>query len=264
MTFKNHGDRPLVGIIVLGTRGSLRNPELEKIDQNVRFIPPVFFPVDVKPRLGQLLTEFFLNGRVLISGERGCSQAHINIRSEILSSTAIWTLVLEDDVGIAPDWLERVRKALPDFPDLAKPGVILLNTNPYFDLGPGVKRLNLQPSLANAFLIHKSCLELRTFAELDALQIADWPCSFSQVQFFSLSRVAFDLKLKSTIGIRKSNRFGFLISTLLRGIFAPLIAPLVGLPLKVFFSWCVLGPIRRDVVLRWKWFLRFSEPYRTK
>ena len=256
MTNIDFPDQSTVGVIVLGAPGSLRNPKLERIAPGVRFVPPVFLPKEKGLGFGKLLREFFLNGRVLNWGERGCSQAHINIRAEIMSSPNMWTLVLEDDVGLPADWLSRLHDSLPGFPDSFTPSVVLLNTNPYFDLGPGVIRLGLQPSLTNAYLVHRSRLEPRPYKHLDALQIADWPCSFSGVSFFTLSNIAFDLQLRSTIGKRPASRLAFLISTLVRGIFSPLIAWFLNLPLKVFFSWCVLSPIRRDVVLRLKWITR--------
>ena len=256
MTNSDFPDQSTVGVIVLGAPGSLRNPELEKIDSDVRFVPPVFFQNNKRVGFDQYLREFFLSGRVLNWGERGCSQAHINIRSEIMSSPNMWTLVLEDDVGISADWLSRLHDSLPGFPDSFTPSIVLLNTNPYFDLGPGITRLGLQPSLTNAYLVHRSCIEPRPYRHLDALQIADWPCSFSGVSFFTLSNIAFDLQLKSTIGTRPASRLAFLISTVVRGLFSPLVAWFLSLPLKVYFSWCVLGPIKRDVILRLRWLHR--------
>jgi hypothetical protein len=255
MTNSDFPDQSTVGVIVLGAPGSLRNPELEKIDPDVRFVPPVFFQNDKRVGFDQYLREFFLNGRVLNWGERGCSQAHINIRAEIMSSPNMWTLVLEDDVGLPADWLSRLDGYLPGFPDSFTPSVVLLNTDPYLNFGPGVTRLDLQPSYTNAYLVHRSCLEPRPYRHLDALQIADWPCSFSGVSFFTLSNIAFDLQFKSTIGARPASRLLFLISTVVRGIFSPFIALFLSLPLKVYLSWCVLGPIKRDLSLRLRWFL---------
>jgi hypothetical protein len=239
-----------VGVIILGSPGQLRNSNLENLQPNVRFSPPVYIPADTKPMAGQLIKEFLLNGRFLNRGERGCSQAHINIRQEIQDSPFTWTLVLEDDVDIPQNWYSRICDYFPGFPDSVSPSLILLNTNPYFNLGSGPVKLSLQPSLTNAYLVHKSALMNRKFKHLDCLQIADWPCSFSNVSFWHLSDLVVDLKLKSTIGPRPKNRFAFLVSSLLRGVLSPLIASLLKIPVNVYFFWNVLGPIKRDLVLR--------------
>jgi hypothetical protein len=249
-------DLSKVGVIVLGSPGSLRNPSLESIHPNVRFSPPVYLAVDIKPRISQLFREFLLNGRFLSLGERGCSQAHINLRKEILVSPLSWTLVLEDDVGIPLDWFRRVCEVLPRFPDDAAPGVILLNTNPHFNLGPGVVKLNLLPSGANAFLIHRDALDNRRFAELESLERADWPTSFSSVDFWTISDLAFELPTESRVGPRKTRRVSFLFSTFVRALFSPMLARVLGLPLGTYLSWSVVGPMKRDLTLKVKAWMR--------
>lgn len=239
-----------VGVIILGSPGQLRNPNLENLQPNVRFSPPVYIPADTRPLAGQLIREFLLNGRFLNRGERGCSQAHINIRREIQDSPFTWTLVLEDDVDIPPNWYSKIGDCFPGFPDTVSPSLILLNTNPHFNLGSGPIKLSLQPSLTNAYLVHKSALMNRRFKHLDSLQIADWPCSFSDVSFWTLSDLAIGLKKTSTIGPRPTNRFAFIVSSLLRGVLSPLIASFLRIPLNVYFGWNVIGPIKRDLVLR--------------
>ncbi len=239
-----------VGVVVLGTPRTLRNPNLQSIHPNVRFSPPVYLPIDSKPGIKHRFREFLLNGRVLNQRERGCSQAHINLRKEILSSPRSWTLVLEDDVGIPVDWFRKVSSRLPGLLEDAAPGVILLNTNPHFNLGAGFMKLKLQPSGANAFLIHKDTLDRRKFTQLEYLEIADWPSSFSNVEFWSISDIAFDLPIESTIGPRKTRRVSFVLSFFIRAVFSPLFSRFVGLPLDVFLSWSVVGPFRRDLTLR--------------
>lgn len=248
-------DPSKVGIIVLGNLGSLRNPDLESIHPTVRFSPPVYLPMDDRPSIRTLFLEFALNGRLLTSGERGCSQAHINLRKEILSTPESWTLVLEDDVGIPLDWFRRVCEALPGFPDDASPGVILLNTNPHFNLGPGIVKLNLLPSGINAYLIHRDALTSRRFSELESLEKADWPTSFSSVEFWTISDIAFELPTESRIGPRKRRRVSFLLSTFVRAVFSPLLSRMLRLTVGAYLSWSVIGPLKRDLVLRlrrWK------------
>jgi hypothetical protein len=248
-------DLSKVGVIVLGSPGSLRNPDLESIHPNVRFSPPVYLPVDIKPRISQLFSEFLLNGRFLTVGERGCSQAHIDLRKKILSSPKSWTLVLEDDVGIPLDWFRKVCEVLPRFPDVAPSGVILLNTNPHFNLGPGIVKLNLLPSGANAFLIHRDALASRRFSELESLEKADWPISFSSVEFWTISDIASELPTESRIGPRKSRRVSFLFSTFVRALFSPVFSIILRLTVGAYLSWSVIGPLKRDLVLRlrrWK------------
>ena len=111
-------------------------------------------------------------------------------------------------------------------------------------------KLKLQPSGANAFLIHKDTLDRREFTQLEYLEIADWPSSFSNVEFWSISDIAFDLPIESTIGPRKTRRVSFVLSFFIRAVFSPLFSRFVGLPLDVFLSWSVVGPFRRDLTLR--------------
>ena len=245
-------DQSKVGVIVLGSPGSLRNPDLQSIHHTVRFVPPVYLPIDFEAGINQLFREFLLNGRFLNTGERGCSQAHINLRKEILSSPDMWTLVLEDDVGIPLDWYGRICEFIPGFPDVAASGVILLNTNPHFNLGPGLVKLNLLPSGANAFLIHRDALENRRFSELESLERADWPISFSSVEFWSISRIAFEIPAESRIGLRKNRRVNFLFSTFVRAVFSPVFSRILRLPVGVYLSWSVVGPIKRDLTLRFR------------
>ena len=239
-----------VGVLVLGSPESLRNPDLQFIHPNVRFSPPVYLPSDFRPGAKRLFVECLLTGKFLTVGERGCSQGHINIRTEILSSPQVWTLVLEDDVGLPLDWLRKVRDVLPGLPHAATPGVILLNTNPHFNLGTGLIELSLLPSGANAYLIHKAALDARRFTELEYLERADWPTSFSGVQFWSLSDIAFEIPTDSRIGPRKRRRVRFLVSTLLRALFSPLFSRILKIPVKAYLSWSVFGPLNRDVKLR--------------
>ena len=239
-----------LGVVVLGTPGLLRNPSLESVHPNVRFIPPVYFPANVKPSINQLFREFLLNGTPLIRGERGCSQAHINIRTDILSSNENWTLVLEDDVGMPSDWFTKVCSFLPGFPESFAPGVILLNTNPHFNLGTGLIELSLLPSGSNAFLVHRDALVGRSFTQLENLERADWPISFSRVRFWSIGDIAFCLPTESEIGLRKTKRVSFLLSSFIRAIFSPLSSRILGLPLRSYLFWSVLGPIKRDIALR--------------
>ena len=243
-------DPSKVGVIVLGNPGSLRNPDLESIHPTVRFSPPVYLPMDERPGIKSLVREFALNGRLLTTGERGCSQAHINLRAGIMSSPQIWTLVLEDDVGIPLDWFSKVCSFLPGFPDSAEPGVILLNTNPHFKLGTGLVKLNLLPSGANAFLIHRDALLRRRFLEIEHLERADWPISFSKVEFWSISDIAFEIPTESRIGPRRRRRVRFLISTIVRAIFSPLLCRILTLPLGTYVSWSVVGPLKRDITLK--------------
>lgn len=255
MTNSEDGGLSELGVLVLGSPESLRNPDLQSIHPNVRFSPPVYLPKDPRPGIRQLFLEFLLNGRFLTFGERGCSQGYINMRTEILSSSQSWTLVLEDDVGLPLDWLKRVRDVLPEFPDAAAPGVILLNTNPHFDLGAGLIKLDLLPSGANAFFIHKDSMRERSFTELEYLERADWPISFSSVKFWSISDVAFEIPAESRIGPRKSRRVSFLFSTFVRAVFSPVFSRALRLPLSIYLSWSVIGPLKRDLSLRlvsWK------------
>jgi hypothetical protein len=240
------------GVIILGDSSALRNPDLLDIHPEIQFVDPVYLGKTFRQSLRGLILEFILNGKFLTNGERGCSLAHIGIRREILASDRDWTLVLEDDVGLAKDWVYQISQRYPGFPSDVPPGIILLNTNPYYTLGPTAKPLNLHPSLANAFLVHRSSLESRKSAHLDSYQIADWPCSFFGVHFWTVSEVASDLNLQSTIGYRPKSRIRFVATTVLLAALSPIFSLVAGIPLRTYFAWCVFGPIKRDLVLRWR------------
>jgi hypothetical protein len=109
--------------------------------------------------------------------------------------------------------------------------------------------LSLLPSGANAFLIHRDALDNRRFAELESLERADWPISFSSVDFWSISNIAVEMPTESRIGPRKSRRVSFLFSTLVRALFSPVFCRVLGLPLSTYLYWSVVGPLKRDITL---------------
>jgi GR25 family glycosyltransferase involved in LPS biosynthesis len=239
---------PPVGIFVLGKQGSLRNPQLENLGDSMVYVDPVY--VEKAPTFRARLMQFVLNGKVLNRGELGCAQAHINIRAEVLKSQYDWNLVLEDDVGLPEDWFDRLRSILAAFPDSHPPSVILLNTLATLNFGDDPKKLSIKPSLTNAFLIHRSLAGSRPFTYLEEFEVADWPVSFSGVDFWMVSDVATDLAYQSTIGGRKPRRILFLSTVLIRFVFSPLIALLTKLPIATYIRWALFAPLRRDVVVR--------------
>jgi hypothetical protein len=243
---------PPVGIFVLGKQGRLRNPKLENLGESIVYVDPVY--VETAPTFRSRVMQFALNGKLLNRGELGCAQAHINIRAEVLMSKYDWNLVLEDDVGLPEDWFDRLRSILEGFPDSHPPSVILLNTLASLNFGDDPKRLSIKPSLTNAFLIHRSLAGNRPFKNLEQFEVADWPVSFSGVDFWMISDVATDLAYQSTIGGRKPRRILFLSTVLIRFLFSPLIALLANLPVSTYIRWALFAPLRRDVVVRFRRF----------
>jgi GR25 family glycosyltransferase involved in LPS biosynthesis len=213
-------------------------------------IPPVFVDDQDATSFRQALVEFILNGRLLNAGERGCAQAHINVRENILTSKHDWVLVLEDDVAVPVDWEIR----LSNYLDLGAlmPSVVILNTDDYFNLGLELVELKLKPSLANAFLIHRKVLENRPYSSLERFEIADWPISFSGANFYSLSNFAFDTQKSSLIGSRPRSRVAFLTSILVRLLMLPLSAVVTAVPALVLARWSLAMPLKRDLALRWR------------
>jgi hypothetical protein len=161
-----------------------------------------------------------------------------------------WNLVLEDDVGIPRDWFDKLSAALPTSFEEFTPGVILFNTNPYFDLGPKVVKLSLKPSLTNAYLIHKSVIANRKFTNTEPYELADWPISFCDVDFWAVSGIALDLGHQSTIEYRPLNRLGVFLSLICRTALAPVMALVAGVPLNAYVRWILISPIKRDAALR--------------
>ena len=243
-------------MIILGKPKSLRNADLLNIHPNIKFVTPVYLPADYRPSLRRLLLEFVLNGKFLTNGERGCALAHVNVRNEILKSSYSWTLVLEDDAGLNENWLEEVCDQLPQFPRNLPPSLILLNSSHYLDMGPGAQHLVIRPSLTSSFIAHRTAIEARSHVQLDPFQIADWPCSFAQTKFWTINNIAFDLNMKSTIGARPTQRIRAAVSALIMGFMSPVFSAIAGLPLQIYMSWCVIGPIKRDLILRWRNSLR--------
>ena len=208
---------------------------------------PVFLDPGTRLGLREALIEFTLNGRRLSLGERGCSQAHINVRKEILKSRFDWALVLEDDVLLPDNLSEELAKFnLAAF----SPSVILLNTNSYFDLGPDLHKLRLKPSGANAFLVHRKVLEIRPYAWLEKFEIADWPISFSGVDFYTVSHLAKDSGAASLIGSRPRGRLRFFISICFRFPLLALGSFLTGVPVWKLANWTIFAPVKRDLFLR--------------
>jgi hypothetical protein len=241
---------PDVGVFILGTESSLRNPALKRLQNNITYVSPVYLPDGEKTSFRQWLFEFLLNGRALTRGERGCTLAHINVRNAILNSNYEWSLVLEDDVSLPGDWLVRIQTELEDSLDSLHPFVLLLNTNPYFDFGLRPRKLKLKPALTNAFLIHRRVIEASKYRELEQFEVADWPTSFAYAEFWTMSGLAMELGLESRIGNRPTRRTLFALSAILRGLLSPIFATILRLPFKLYFGWSILGPVQRDLVLR--------------
>jgi hypothetical protein len=241
---------PDVGVFILGTDSSLRNPDLKQVHPNITYVPPVFLSHQEGPNFRQRLFEFLLNGRVLTRGERGCTLAHINIRHAILKSTFEWNLVLEDDVSLPGDWLVQILDQLQFELNSADPFVLILNTNPHFDFGLQPRKLRLKPSSANAFLIHRRVIEAAKHRELERFELADWPTSFADAEFWTMSGLAMELDIESLIGHRPIRRTLFVFSAILRGLLSPILAKILHLPFRVYFGWSILGPVHRDLVLR--------------
>lgn len=240
---------PQIPIYILGVQGKLRNPQLESLAREIRFVDPVIEPRAPRKPVQQLFAEFTLNGRLLTSGEVGCSKAHSKIRTMVADSEFEWSLVLEDDVGLSIDWLDKVLAIFPSLFTEAAGAVVLLNTDPYVDTQGG-ERLRIKPSLANSFLVHRDALVDRPFKNLENFEIADWPISFSDVDFFSLNEVAEDLGLPSQIGSRPRRRLAFAVSLLSRFFLSPVLSRVIGVPLNKYLRWCIFGPIHKDLSLR--------------
>jgi hypothetical protein len=241
---------PDIGVFILGVRGALRNPALVDTHLNPEFVSPVFLDESTRATRRVQFTEYILNGHRLSKGERGCSLAHIDVRRAVANSSFSWNLVLEDDAGLPADWRAQLYSRLVTSLEALEPGVILLNTNPYFDLSYDCTVLNLKPSLANAFLIHRDVVHNRPHSNLERYEIADWPISFADVKFWTISRLAFDLNLESVIGFRKRSRVSFLLSLILRALFSPILTGLLGVPWRKYLRWSIVAPIRRDLGLR--------------
>jgi GR25 family glycosyltransferase involved in LPS biosynthesis len=239
---------PDIGIFIIGVPENLRNPALTGTCKAAVFVSPVFIDDQKSTSFRQALIEFILNGRKLSAAERGCTLAHINVRKRILASGHDWVLVLEDDVGLPADW----EAILNEHVDLRahKPAVLILNTDEHFNLGVGLIEMKLKPSSANAFLIHRKVLEARPFFTLEMFEIADWPISFSETSFYSLSKLAFDTKGPSLIGLRPRGRIAFLTSILVRLLFLPLNSMVTAVPIPVLARWTLTMPLQRDLALR--------------
>ena len=241
---------PEFGVFIIGTPGILRNSELEQVSSAKTYVNPVFLEIGERLRPRESLIEFALNGRSLSSGERGCSQAHMGARQAIINSDFDWALVLEDDVYLPENWVEEIaaRVSLSTL----HPSIVLLNTDLHFNLGPEIVKLRHKPSLANAFLVHRAVLESRPYAWLEKFEIADWPISFADVDFFTVSNLVEDAKAISLIGKRPRSRLAYLMSVLFRIPLLPLSSWITGVPICKLAKWTLLAPIRRDLFLRFR------------
>ena len=239
-----------IAVFVLGSKGDLRNPRLEFLEQQTTYVEPVFLGEDFSPRVPQALREIALNGRKLTNGERGCALGHARVRDEIIRSDVAWALVLEDDVELTRGWVQKLENSLRQLGE-EHFSVLLLNTNSLLDFGPDAVELSVRPSGANAFLISRQTILSRRYESLEDCEIADWPISFVRHKFLALSGIAHDGGGLSLVGIRPSSRTRFFVSTLVRVAFSPVICQLLKVSLRDFLRWAVLGPVIRDLKLRY-------------
>jgi hypothetical protein len=239
-----------VPIFVLGTRGDLRNPRLEILGEKATYVDPIFLATTSPERWSRILREIALNGRKLTVGERGCALGHIKVREAVLNSGSNWAIVLEDDVELPEGWANSLDYELRHVGENSIP-ILLLNTNPLIGFSREVVELMVKPSGANAFLISRESLMKRRYKSLEPYEIADWPISFVREKFFALSGIARDSGGYSLVGKRPYSRTRFLMSTVCRLALSPLICVYLRVSFSDYLRWSVLGPIIRDIKLRY-------------
>jgi hypothetical protein len=219
-------------------------------DQRITYVEPVFLGPDFSESWSQVAREISLNGRKLTVGERGCALGHMKVKDAVIDSGCPWARVLEDDVELPDGWVQCLdQKLLPLGEESLS--VLLLNTNPLLRLSPGVVKLKVKPSGANAFLISRASILNRRYKSLEAYEIADWPISFVRDKFFVLSGVVEDAGEISLVGKRPSSRTRFFLSTIVRLTLSPLICIYLKVSLSDYLRWSIFGPIIRDIKLRY-------------
>jgi hypothetical protein len=238
-----------IGAFVIGTPGSLRNPQLElAIGKGATFVPPVFLGKNHRAPLRALVREFILNGRLLTNGERGCARAHILVRDAITLSRYEWALVVEDDAELPREWRAQLSRIF-DLSTL-EPSVVLLSGDAANSLEVGLHPLKIKPSGAYAFLVHRSLLEARPFKNMERFEVADWPISFSKMRFFVLGHFAREGVSESLIGQRPVHIIPFYAGVALRLMGLPIASLVTGVSSRLLFNWTLLAPVKRDLVTR--------------
>jgi hypothetical protein len=191
-------------VIVIGHKGSLRNPKLESnlLGMKVTFIDPVRVsdafafqsPIDLK-------TNRSLFGRDLLPGEIGCSLAHENARASLVAQ---WGLILEDDAEINTDQIQLAFSLVREV-DGRRPTIVTLSDSLQIAVNlHKVRRLRYMPGTTLAYIASKSTSSLDKGAK-SRIGTADWPLSFANARFFSIWGIGVrEFPSASTIGTESS------------------------------------------------------------
>ncbi len=238
--------------IVVGRKGSLRNPSLVEVFGDLLvFSPPVY--VDSQTKGGARFIEWLLNGRTLNVGERGAAQAHYNARLLGSKFATPWVLIMEDDAKLDQAGVQEIVSQLRKL-DPAENLVIIFRTS----LPASVRRkddplapqlIRGAPSGAVASIFSHSALASAKSSKLRKFEVADWPSSFADTKFLMMPNIYVDGVGDSRIGERRANRASYALSLVSRLLLTPVIAIATKTRLNACYRWLVLRPLIRDLRL---------------
>lgn len=172
-------------IVVIGVRGTLRNPYLESqlSDFDVTYIKPVIVldRARAEPEAARVANRRIL-GRDLLTSEIGCALAHEAARACLKDD---WGLILEDDVQIESKIIHEVERLVSQS-TFELPAVITLFDQVQI---PGqktkIERLNHMPGRNIAYLASGSASTLDESLN-SRIGTADWPLSFLGANFYAI------------------------------------------------------------------------------
>lgn len=130
--------------------------------------------------------------RNLTAGEIGCALAHRGAYRRLLSSSADFALVFEDDARLQDELpMEEIRSHMAS----SSPRVILLDWNPGWTIVSGRKppksssvySTSLAPIDARAYVLNRAAAELLMQNESPINYVADWPAQVSGRIGFSIT-----------------------------------------------------------------------------
>lgn len=211
-------------VVVIGTRGGLRNPQLTAIEAiaKVHYVAPVFInPKDQNEQLSSPNISELALGRPLTVGEIGCAIAHQRATETVMlvgsdggDSHSEWALILEDDAdGKISDFIEILE--FLDSLRIGKPSLINFfsdSTNSTNRNRPSSKcrtrskfhRQFYWRGITSSYALNLAATELLVGMQTGRVSyVADWPPSYAHLSFFQSRLTLGQSASESVIGSRQ-------------------------------------------------------------
>lgn len=261
-------------VIIIGERGSLRNPKLSNLEVLARVLyqEPIYLSLEreIESIVDSKISKIAL-GRSLTNGEIGCALAHraatlraasVFQANQTFSAVSDWVLILEDDAEGDPDVFEKILLLLDDF-RLDKPGLINFH-KPLNSISPHANRdqfrnIGLQPKISkqcywrgitSSYAVNWSASKLlKGLGSEKVAYVADWPPTYYPIQFLKSTFYLHQLSQVSVIGDRPSHtRRERLALHLTQILHLRTLTEHFGVSKTAIIKTLVINPILRDVL----------------